>query len=250
MTIRILCLMLVLGLFGCDRQGEQWEEVQQEDTIAAYEAFVESYPDSPKAERARNRIDALRAEQAWVDAQERDKMEAYREFLEAHPDAAAADEARARLQTLELEAAWQELAGSDDLDALKAFATEHAGSSEAELARERVSELEAQAEAEHRQRERERERQQKLEREREAQRQAEQGTHRVQLAVVRGQEAADSGVEQLQRRLGEVLGDVGLEAQQINGRYRLVTQPMSREQARQLCGALKQRGQDCLVRQR
>ncbi len=246
MTIRILCLMLILTLVACDRQGAQWEEAEQEDTIAAYEAFVERYPDSSNAERARSRIDTLRAERAWTEAGQRGTIEAYREFLEAHPDAANADEARARLQTLEREAAWQDLAESDDIDALQAFADDHAGSPEAELARTRASELEAQAEAERRERERERQR----EREREAQRQAEQGTHRVQLAAVRGQDQANSGIEQLQQRLSEVLGDVGLEAQRTNGLYRLVTQPMNREQAGKLCGALKQRDQDCLVRQR
>lgn len=246
MSIRILYLMLVLALVACDRQGADWEEAQQEDTIAAYEAFVESYPDSPNAEQAQNRIETLRAERAWTDAQQRGTIQAFRAFLEAHPDAATADEARDRLQTLEREAAWQDLAGSDDIEALRAFADGHAGSPEAELARARVSELEEQAEAARR----ERERQQELERQREAQRQAEQGTHRVQLAVVRGQDQATSGIEQLEQRLGEVLGDIGLEAQQTNGLYRLVTQPMSQDQARELCAALKQRDQDCLVRTR
>jgi len=246
MTKRILCLMLVLTLAACDRQGAQWEEAQQEDTIAAYEAFVERYPDSPNAEQARRRIETLRAEQAWATAQQRDTIEAYRDFIEDHPDAADAEDARARLESLEREAAWQELAESDDISALRAFADDHGGSPEAELARARARDLQAQAEAERRERELEQQR----EREREARRQAEQGTHRVQLAAFRDQDQANSGIEQLQQRLGEVLGNVALEAQRTNGLYRLVTQPMSQEQAEELCGTLKQRGRDCLVRRR
>lgn len=252
MTIRILflTLTLTLALIGCDRQGAQWEEAQQEDTVAAYQSFVERYPDSPEAEKARNRIQTLRAEQAWTDARQRNTAEAYRGFIEEHPQAEAAEEARARLQTLERESRWQALADSEDIKALRAFADKYAGSPEAALARERADELEAKAQIEAERAAQERELQRQREAEREARRRAEQGTHRVQLAVVRGQAQANAGVEQLRQRLDEVLGDVTLETQQTNGLYRLVTRPMSREQAQGLCESLKQRGQDCLVRQR
>ena len=250
MIIRILSLMFALTLVACDRQGAHWEEAQQEGTITAYEEYVERYPDGPNADQARNRIETLRAEQAWAEAQQRDTMPAYQEFLEAYPDAASADEARDRMQTLERQAAWRDLARSDDIDALQTFANEHADSPEAERARARASELESRAEAERREQELEREQQRERERELEAQRQAEQGTHRVQLAVVGNQNLANSGIEQLQRRLAEVLGDVGLEAQRTNGLYRLVTQPMTQEQAGELCETLKEHGQDCLLRPR
>jgi len=137
MIIRILCLLMALVLVGCDRQGAEWEEAQEKDTITAYEAFAESYPESPEADQARSRIETLRAEQAWSDARQRDTVEAYRGFIEAHPDAATVDVARSRLQTLEREAAWQDLADSENAGALRAFAANYAGSPEAELARER-----------------------------------------------------------------------------------------------------------------
>lgn len=250
MTIRILCLLMALALVGCDRQGADWEEAQEKDSITAYEAFAERYPESPEADQARSRIETLRAEQAWNDARQRDTVEAYRGFIEAHPGAATVDEASTRLQTLERETAWQDLADSEDVAALRAFAANHAGSQEAELARERISELEAQAEAERREREQAAEQERERERELQARREAEQGTHRVQLAAVRGQDQANQGIELLEQRVGEALGDAGLEAQQSNGLYLLVTQPMSRDQANELCKTLKQRGQDCLVRAR
>lgn len=246
MIIRILCLVLTLALIGCDRQGDAWEEAQQQDTIAAYEAFIERYPESPEAEQARARVESLRTEQAWNETLQRNTAEAYREFIEAHPGADMVDEARDRLETLEREAEWQDLSDSENIAELRAFAADHPDTPEAELARDRVGELEARAEAERR----ERERQQELERERQARREAEQRTHRVQLAAVRGQEQAQRSIELLEQRLGEVLGDVGLEAQRTNGLYTLVTQPMRPEQANALCESLKQRDQDCLVRER
>lgn len=261
MIVRILCLMFLFTLVACDRQGAHWEEAQQEDTVAAYESYLASYPDGANADQARNRIDTLRAEQAWAQAQQRDTLEAHREFLQSHSDAAGADEARARLQTLEREAAWQNLAVSVDIDALQSFADEHAGSPEADSARARISEAEAQAEAAAERREREAQARaeaeaeaqaeaERLERELEAQRLAEQGTHRVQLAAVRTEDQATAGIAQLQGRLGEVLGDVGLEAQRTNGLYRLVTQAMSQQQAAELCEAFDRQGQECFVRQR
>lgn len=253
MTIRILFLLLTLALVGCDRQDADWEQAQQQNTIAAYEEFVERYPESPQAEQARSRIEAQRAEQAWTDARQRNTVDAYRDFLQSYPDAAAADQAREQLATLERAAAWGTLADSEEISALRAFADKYGESEEAAVARRRISELEARAaEAEQRQRELELERQRERERELEdqARREAQQGSHRVQLAVLRGQDQANQGAEMLAQRLGDVLGDVALEVQPSNGRYRLVTEPMSREQANTLCGSLKQRGQDCLVRQR
>lgn len=248
MTIRILCLALTLVLVGCDRQGAAWEEAQQEDTVAAYQSFVEQYPESPEADQAQSRIDTLRAEQAWTDARQANTAEAYREFVEAHPDAAAADDARERLNTLERERRWQALSDSENIDALRAFAADYPDSPEAELARERISELEARAEAEQRQRELEAERER--ERQRQARIEAEQNTHRVQLAAVGSREQASRSIEILESRLGGVLGDAALEAQSSNGLYLLVTSPMARDEANALCQTLKQRGQDCLVRAR
>ncbi len=158
--------------------------------------------------------------------------------------------ARSRLQTLEREAAWQDLADSENVGALRAFAANNAGSPEAELARERISELEAQAEAERREREQAAEQEREAERERQARREAEQATHHVQLAAVRSQDQADRGIDLLQQRLSELLGDVNLQVQQSNGLYLLVTQPMSQDKAEQLCETFKQRDQDCLVRAR
>ncbi|HKL51192.1 MAG TPA: SPOR domain-containing protein [Wenzhouxiangellaceae bacterium] len=246
MTIRILGLFLALVLVGCDQQGAAWEEAQQEDTIAAYETFVERYPESSQADQAQARIDKLRAERAWTDARQRNTAEAYREFIETHPDAEAADDARERLNTLERETQWQALSDSEDIDALQEFASDYPDSPEAEFAQERISELEARAEAERRQRELEAER----ERQRQAQIEAAQNTHRVQLAAVGSQNQARRSIELLEQQLGEVLGDSALESQSANGLYLLVTQPMKPEEANALCETLKQRGQDCLVRER
>jgi len=247
MSLRILCLLLTLTLIGCDRQDADWEQARQQDTIAAYESFIDSYPESDLAEQARDRLATLRAEQAWTNAQRLDTIAAYQDFLQTHPDAAGTDEARARLENLQREARWRELSDSDDVEALRSFADNHAGSAEAELARSRAEELEARAAAEA---ERLAQQQRELERQREAQRLAAQGTHRVQLAVVRGQDRANAGIELLAGQLGSVLGDVKLEAQQTNGLYRLVTQPLPRQRANDLCQTLKQAGQDCLVRDR
>jgi len=250
MIIRILCLLLALVLVGCDSQDADWEEAQEKDTITAYEAFAEAYPESPEAEQAQSRIETLRAEQAWTEARQRNTLEAYRGFVEAHPEADMVDEARTRLETLERETTWQDLADSDDVAALRAFATDYADSREAELARERIRELEAQAEAERREREQAAEQEREAERQRQARREAEQATHRVQLAALGSQDQADRGIEMLQQRLSEQLGDVNLEVQQSNGLYLLVTQPMSQDMAEQLCETFKQRDQDCLVRAR
>ncbi len=234
-------IVLVAALItGCDRQQAAWEEAQEAGTMAAYQEFLETYPESPNAEQARARIDEMRRTQLWEEARQADSAAAYEAFLTEFPQSAEAEQARARLSELERTRQWEALQDSQDVQALRAFAEQHSGTPVAEQARQRASELEASA------REAEAREQARLEEER---RRAEEATytHRVQLAAFQTDARARQGARNLEQSLAAALGETGIEVQR-SGRFYLVrTEPMPEDEARSLCDRLKTQGQDCLV---
>ncbi len=235
-----LIVLVAALLTGCDRQQAAWEEAQEAGTIAGYQEFLETYPESPNAEQARQRIDEMRRAQLWEQARQADTAAAYEEFLTEFPQSEEAEQARARLSELARTRQWEALQDSRDVQALRAFAEQHSGTPLAEQARQRASEIEASA------REAEAREQARLEEER---RRAEEATytHRVQLAAFQSEARARQGVQNLEQRLADALGDIGIEVQR-SGRFYLVrTEPMPEDEARSLCDRLKTQGQDCLV---
>jgi hypothetical protein len=241
MNIRSLLaftLWLLIASAGCDRQGAAWEEARAADNVAAYQEFLEAYPDSPQANEAQQRILGLRRELAWEAARQADSIEAYQQFLEQFPDGEAVQQARNRLDELEGQEAWRALQQSTDLAALRAFADEYRGSAVGTQAEQRIAELEAAAA-------RDRERAEEERRRREAEEAA--LSHRVQLAALRTQQQAHDGASRLQERLADVLGETRIEVQQSGNFHLLRTQPLSEQDALALCDRLKARGSDCLV---
>ena len=78
------------------------------------------------------------------------------------------------------------------------------------------------------------------------------GTHAVQVAAVPSQEAVQSEWQRFQRQYGDLLGSVGLMVRPFDrdGQtwYRLWAGPVDQDAADRICGELKARGGDCLVR--
>ena len=245
----LVCLLLVIVVSACSRHDALWEEARDEDTVAAYEAYLERYPDGPRAQQARSRARTLQVEQAWRDARERDSRSAYEAFLESWPDSDFAEEARSRIEARQRAEIWRSLAASDDIARLEAFADRHRGSSEATLAADRIAVLQEEAVAEEiaaadPPRER-----RTAESSRDAAG-ADEGTHRVQLAAVSSAARARDGIARFERDYAEILDGVELRSEAAGDMHRLLTAPLSRERATALCEALKAAGQDCIVRAR
>jgi hypothetical protein len=239
--------LILLLVSGCSRHEADWASAAEQDTVSAYQDYLERHPDTEQAALARQRIAELQEQRAWEQAREVDTLTAWRAFLQQHPDSGHAAEARSREHELARRDEWQRLRGTADRAALEAFISEYPDGEEAELARDRIAELhraerEADAAAERAEAEAER-----AAREAERAERAARGSHQVQLAALGSESAARSGAEQLRQRLAEVLGDTGIVVESSDAVHRLKTDPMSREDATALCRRLQERGQDCLV---
>ena len=254
MTRLLVCLLLVCLVSACSRHDALWEEARDEDSIAAYEAYLERYPDGPRAQQARSRARTLQVEQAWRDARERDSRSAYKAFLDSWPDSEFADEARSRIEARQRAETWRSLAASGDVARLEAFAERHRGSSEATLAADRIAALrEEAAEDDSAAADPPPPETAVTESSRDdtpAAADSGEGTHRVQLAAVSSATRARDGIARLERDHSEILGGVELRSEPAGDMHRLLTTPLSRDRATSLCEALKAAGQDCIVRAR
>lgn len=245
-----------LLLAGCGQQKQDWQQAQQQNTVAAYRTFINKYPDSDQARQARQRIATIRQQQkqqqqqqAWNTAQQTGTAAAYRQFLQQYPNSPNAGQARQQISDLQRQADWQNVQGSQNIQALQAFVAKYPNTPEASQAQAAIGRLKAQkkeqaagmpapqsrrnAEA--------------------AATPAPRGDYIVQLAAFTDEAHANKAQKQLQDRLKETLGSASLKvAAPENGGtyYRLTTTPMSKQDASKLCTALKDKGQDCLVTKR
>jgi HEAT repeat protein len=73
---------------------ESWSWATGNNTIGAYERFLDEYPDAPYAAEARTRLERLR----WDEAVKRDDITAFEEYLDWHPHGAFAEGARAKVE--------------------------------------------------------------------------------------------------------------------------------------------------------
>jgi len=243
-SITATSLIIIALLAGCDTREKDWEAARQADSIAAYEEFLEQHPDGEYTDTARERIAGLRQQEAWDSARDADSVEAYQAFLDEHPDSEQAAQADARISDLKRADRWAQLRNSTEIAQLEAFVRRYRNSEEAAQARERIAQLEAEAEAEAEARAR-------AEAEaRAAAEAARQGDYRVQLAAFRSEGPASAGAQRIQERYASLLGDANIEVvapEQGSSFFRLVTSRLGAEEARSLCGSLKEQGQDCLV---
>ncbi len=98
MSIRVLGLIGIgLLLSGCATTGSRWHAAQQQDTVAAYKAFLLKSPDSKYAAAARGRIEQLKFEQATQAC----TVQALQGYLREYSQGDHAAQAKERIEDLD-----------------------------------------------------------------------------------------------------------------------------------------------------
>lgn len=100
MTDRRVALPVILSLLALTACGElqDWRSTQRADTLEAYQAFIDSHPQSQYAPVAQRRLADLIEQRDWLIATESDTAAGYRAFIDTHPKGRWTREARVRLQ--------------------------------------------------------------------------------------------------------------------------------------------------------
>ncbi len=84
---RIALVSACLAVFAaCSQTDEAWETTVSTDTPDAYAAFLERFPKSEHADKARARRDALIDQRDWSVARRENTADAYSKYLSIHPE--------------------------------------------------------------------------------------------------------------------------------------------------------------------
>jgi hypothetical protein len=235
MPRRYALILAALILAGCGNPDKAWQLAERDDTPTAYLEFLAKYPDGERADQARARIEDLKVIRAWERAEFKAAESDYRDFIDKYPDSEFVAAAEERILTMQRDADWEEVLdiGSDVIVA--AFLERYPDAPQTEEARELLAALQAAQE-------------ELVEEEPPAER---DGNFRLQLAVFRTPDAAESEVRRLATLFPDTFfGPIRIETPQERGSgklFRLLSVPMTGEEARGVCDQLKKRRQDCLI---
>ena len=114
-TIGLVVVLTALVLCGCSKVDSDWKAAVAENSIAAYEAHLASFPDTPHAAEARTAITELE----WQAADSANTVDALEQFIASHPEAPQLDAAKSKLA--ERRAAVQQADLDDVGEKLRAF---------------------------------------------------------------------------------------------------------------------------------
>ncbi|MEX1994362.1 MAG: SPOR domain-containing protein [Steroidobacteraceae bacterium] len=90
----VTAIVATCALTACSRQETGWRDAAGEDTIAAYQAYLQDFPASAHAGKARARLLELQQEDAWAKANRLRTPEAWQRYLGDWPEGRHAPAAR------------------------------------------------------------------------------------------------------------------------------------------------------------
>ena len=231
MTRRYFLIFAGLIISACGNPDRAWQLAERDDTPTAYLEFLAKYPDDDKADRARDRIEALQEIRAWERAEFKDDESSYRDFIEKYPDSEFVAAAEDTILAMQRDADWQVVLDARSDVSVTAFLERYPDAPQSEEAGELLAELRAEQIDE-------------LPPERD-------GNFRLQIAVFRTPAAAESEVRRLTDLFPDtLLGPIRIETPDERGSgrlFRLLSVPMTGQEARTACDELKERRQDCFI---
>jgi len=208
------CLVAVLWLAGCSSAQSDWQQANAGNTVSAYQAFLQKYPNTPQAAQARSRINALLDEQAWARAQRTNTVQAYQSYIQDEPSGIHLEEAKANIAANERSTAWLAASATDTPEALRSFLQKYPQGSEADKAKARLAQMTG---------------------------------FKVRLATFRSERQAQKIRDRLQGKYGDVLGSVSIVDDANANRHVLQSASMGQGEANSACAKLKKDHLECEV---
>jgi len=210
-----LTLYVALAVSACSSADKDWANASAENTVAAYQSFLDKHAGDPRAQEARTHIATLQDDSAWQTAQNGNSLDSYQQYLQAEPNGTHAQAARDQITGLERANAWKSAQSDGSATALQAFLQKYPQGPEADQARQKLAAL---------------------------------YSYRAELGTFHNERAAKRKREQLQSRFSSVLKEIDvLSPDASNKRYRVMSGLMDRHDAESACVSLKRNHQACEV---
>lgn len=211
----VLCVITAGALAACSSPNADWQKANQQNTVAAYQQFIQQHPNDARVEQARNRINALNDEQAWTTAKNANTLDAYQQYLQQEPNGMHAADAQDKVNSLQQDAAWQSAQSTNTAAAYQDFLTKYPNASQADQARDALQKLTG---------------------------------YQVKLASTRSKALADKLAKRLKDKFGSELQDVVVVPPAGKSKMTEVrSAPMTEDDAKAACAKLRKAHQSCEV---
>lgn len=211
-----LALCGSLAITACSSASKDWAKASNENTVAAYQSFLDKHAGDPHAQEAKAYMLALKDDAAWSMAQKSNSPDSYQQYLQAEPNGEHAHDARDRITGFERENAWKSAQSDGSAAALRAFLQKFPQGAEADQARKKLMSLNS--------------------------------NYRAALGTYHDERAAERKRSEMQSRFSSVLKEVDvLSPDSSNKRYRVMSGLMDRHDAASACASLKRGHQSCEV---
>jgi hypothetical protein len=214
--LRVTCFILAGGwLAACSSAQQDWTRAAGQNTVPAYEVFLGKHPNSEHAGEARDRVHALRDDQAWQQADSTGTPQAYQDYLQQQPNGIHSAQARDKITSAERTAAWSSAQSSDTTAAYQAFLGKYPRGEDADQARAKLAALNG---------------------------------YSVKLASLKSEKEADRVRDRLKHKYGNVLHDVVVVPPSgTDKRNSVLSAPMTEDEAKGACVTLRKAHQSCEV---
>ena len=140
-SLVVLCAIMASALVACSSPNADWQKANQQNTMAAYQQFIQQHPNDARVAQARNRINALKDEQAWTAAQNANTLDAYQQYLQQEPNGMHAADAQDKVNGLQQDAAWQSAQSTNTAAGYQDFLQKYPNSSHAADAQDALKKL-------------------------------------------------------------------------------------------------------------
>ena len=137
----VLCVITAGALAACSSPNADWQKATQQNTVVAYQQFIKEHPSDARVEQARNRINALKDEQAWSTAKSADTLDAYQQYLQQEPNGMHAADAQDKVNSLQQSAAWQAAQSTNTAEGYQDFVSKYPNAPQADQAKAALKKL-------------------------------------------------------------------------------------------------------------
>ena len=211
----VLCVITAGALAACSNPTADWQKANTQNTVAAYQQFIQQHPNDARVAQARNRINALNDEAAWSTAQNANTAEAYQQYLQQEPNGMHAADAQDKINGLQEAAAWQNAQSTKTAAAYQEFLQKYPNSPHAADAQDALKSLTG---------------------------------YQALLASTRSKTLADKLAQRLKEKYGNELQDVVVVPPTGKSKTLEVrSAPMTESDAKAACAKLKKAHQHCSV---
>jgi hypothetical protein len=212
---RFSIVVLIAALAACHSANYEWSQATTINTIAAYQEYLNRYPNGVHVVDAQSRIAALQDEGAWNKAQVASTVEGYQQYLSSEPNGTHAQAAQDEITSRERAAAWRSAQTTNTAQAFQDFLAKYPSGLEADQAHNKLNTL---------------------------------FSFRAELATAHNPKLADRKRDEIEKRFGKQITQiVVLEPDATTHDYRIASGQMSEQDANTACDNVKQAGGTCTV---